>query len=109
MAPTSVVSLADYPVDAMALSFYKMFGFPTGVGALVVKESFLMQLSRPWFAGGTVDLVQAPGMVYRMSDDIHSRFEVSPSVSSVSTVIVSRHAAIYLSLICNCPGSDYGG
>ncbi|GJE97554.1 PLP-dependent transferase [Phanerochaete sordida] len=75
LAATSVINLADYPVDAMALSFYKLFGFPTGVGALVVKESFLAELSRPWFAGGTVDLVQAPGMVHRLSDDMHSRFE----------------------------------
>ncbi|EKM53775.1 uncharacterized protein PHACADRAFT_260279 [Phanerochaete carnosa HHB-10118-sp] len=75
LAATSVINLSDYPVDAMALSFYKMFGFPTGVGALIVKESFLAELSRPWFAGGTVDLVQAPGMVYRMSSELHSRFE----------------------------------
>jgi molybdenum cofactor sulfurtransferase len=37
----------------MAVSFYKMFGYPTGVGALVVKKSFLAKLQRPWFAGGT--------------------------------------------------------
>lgn len=75
LAATSVVNLTDCPVDAMALSFYKLFGFPTGVGALIVKESFLAELSRPWFAGGTVDLVQAPGMVYRLSNDMKSRFE----------------------------------
>jgi molybdenum cofactor sulfurtransferase len=58
LAPTSLFSLKDTPVDAMAISFYKMFGFPTGVGALVVKKSFLETLRRPWFAGGNVDVVQ---------------------------------------------------
>lgn len=40
LAPTTRMSLADIPVDALAVSFYKMFGFPTGVGALVVSFSF---------------------------------------------------------------------
>lgn len=53
LAPTSPISLVDTPVDAMAISFYKMFGYPTGVGALVAKDTFLGQLRRPWFAGGT--------------------------------------------------------
>lgn len=62
----------------MAVSFYKMFGFPTGVGALVAKESFLAQLQRPWFAGGTVDVVQAPGTIFTMTESLHEQFEVSP-------------------------------
>ena len=61
----------------MAVSFYKMFGYPTGIGALIAKESFLAQLERPWFAGGTVDIVQAPGAAFTMSHAIHERFEVS--------------------------------
>ncbi|PSR80399.1 hypothetical protein PHLCEN_2v6732 [Hermanssonia centrifuga] len=75
LAPTSVMSLTETPVDAMAISFYKMFGFPTGVGALIAKESFLAQLTRPWFAGGTVDVVQAPGTLHTMAADIHEQFE----------------------------------
>ena len=71
------ISLADTPVDAMAVSFYKMFGFPTGVGALVVREDFLSTLRRPWFAGGTVDVVQAPGSIVTMTAELHERFEVS--------------------------------
>lgn len=75
LAPTSLVSLKDTPVDAMAISFYKMFGFPTGVGALVVKKSFLAQLKRPWFAGGTVDVVQVPGSIVTRSHSLHEQFE----------------------------------
>jgi len=77
LAPSSSFSLSDHPqLDAMAVSFYKMFGFPTGVGALIVKESFLAQLSRPWFAGGNVDVVQVPGTLVTRSYEIHEQFEV---------------------------------
>ncbi|KAF5364510.1 hypothetical protein D9757_011974 [Collybiopsis confluens] len=68
LAPTTTISLARMPVDALAVSFYKMFGFPTGVGALVIRKGFLRRLrsGRPWFAGGTVDVVQVPGRVRTM-------------------------------------------
>ena len=76
LAPTSVLSLSDASVDAIAISFYKMFGFPTGVGALVVKKSFLARLKRPWFAGGTVDVVQVPGSIVTRATEPHEQFEV---------------------------------
>ena len=56
-APTSRLGLCDVPADFVALSFYKMFGYPTGVGALVARHEALARLRRPWFAGGTVDYV----------------------------------------------------
>ncbi|KAG5651705.1 hypothetical protein H0H81_007738, partial [Sphagnurus paluster] len=75
LAPTSSFSLKEHPVDAMAVSFYKMFGFPTGVGALVVKKSFLAKLKRPWFSGGTVDVVQVPGTIVTRAYEAHEQFE----------------------------------
>ncbi|KAF6763000.1 methyltransferase type 11 [Ephemerocybe angulata] len=75
LVPTSPFSLAEHPVDAMAISFYKMFGFPTGVGALIVKKSFLAELRRPWFSGGTVDVVQVPGNIVTLSAEPHEQFE----------------------------------
>ena len=77
LAPTSVISLTEIPVDAMVVSFYKMFGYPTGVGALIVKESFLATLERPWFAGGTVNVVQVPGALFTRAAKLHEQFEVS--------------------------------
>ncbi|KAG2129852.1 PLP-dependent transferase [Suillus bovinus] len=75
LAPSSVISLSETPVDAMVVSFYKMFGYPTGVGALIVKESFLKILERPWFAGGTVDVVQVPGSIFTRTSVLHEQFE----------------------------------
>jgi selenocysteine lyase/cysteine desulfurase len=51
LAPTSRIDLTATPADAMAVSFYKMFGYPTGVGALIAKKDFLAKLKRPWFSG----------------------------------------------------------
>ena len=42
--------------DFVALSFYKMFGYPTGVGCLIARRAALARLRRPWFAGGTIDV-----------------------------------------------------
>jgi selenocysteine lyase/cysteine desulfurase len=53
--PTSSLSLGSVPADFVAVSFYKVFGFPTGVGALVARRSSLAELQRPWFAGGTLE------------------------------------------------------
>lgn len=76
LATTSKISLSRTPVDAMAVSFYKMFGFPTGIGCLVAKKSFLRQLKRPWFAGGTVEVVQVPGIGFTSAQQICEQFEV---------------------------------
>ncbi|KAH7096551.1 PLP-dependent transferase [Auriculariales sp. MPI-PUGE-AT-0066] len=62
LAPTSHFSLRETPVDACAVSFYKIMGYPTGLGALVVRRTFARTvMRRVWFAGGTVTAVQVPG------------------------------------------------
>jgi selenocysteine lyase/cysteine desulfurase len=55
--PTSSLSLRTHPADFVVLSFYKLFGLPTGVGALVARREALAALERPWFSGGAVDYV----------------------------------------------------
>ena len=53
-AQSHALNLRDCRADFVALSFYKMFGYPTGLGALIVRHEALAKLRRPWFAGGTV-------------------------------------------------------
>lgn len=52
--PTNRLDLARHHPDFVALSFYKMFGWPTGVGALIARRDALAKLERPWFSGGTI-------------------------------------------------------
>jgi selenocysteine lyase/cysteine desulfurase len=51
---TNRLDLSVVRPDYVALSFYKMFGYPTGVGALLARRPALAKLHRPWFAGGTI-------------------------------------------------------
>jgi selenocysteine lyase/cysteine desulfurase len=53
----SSISLRRHPAEFLVFSFYKIFGIPTGVGALVARRDALARLRRPWFSGGTVDFV----------------------------------------------------
>ena len=66
-APTSALDLRSVSPDFIAISFYKMFGYPTGVGALLARRDSLSLLRRPWFAGGTVEhvTVREPSHVLR--------------------------------------------
>jgi molybdenum cofactor sulfurtransferase len=52
--PTNRLDLGRWHPDFVVLSFYKMFGYPTGVGVLLARRTSLDQLQRPWFAGGTI-------------------------------------------------------
>jgi molybdenum cofactor sulfurtransferase len=52
--PTNRLDLARWRPDFVVLSFYKIFGYPTGVGALLARPQALGKLRRPWFAGGTI-------------------------------------------------------
>jgi molybdenum cofactor sulfurtransferase len=54
--PTNRLDLSRWHPDYVALSFYKMFGYPTGVGALIGRREALEKLHRPWFAGGTISV-----------------------------------------------------
>jgi selenocysteine lyase/cysteine desulfurase len=66
LVPTSRLSLRAAPADFVALSFYKMFGYPTGLGALVARRDALAELRRPWFAGGTVEWVSVQHGVHQL-------------------------------------------
>lgn len=65
--PTSPLDLSAVSPDFVALSFYKMFGLPTGVGALIARRTALQKLNRPWFSGGTVDYVAVGNRAHALS------------------------------------------
>ncbi len=72
--PTHELDLGAVTADFVCVSFYKMFGFPTGVGALIARKQALARLRRPWFAGGTVEYVSVESGIHRLRSDA-SRFE----------------------------------
>lgn len=59
--PTNPLDLSEYHPEFIVLSFYKMFGYPTGIGALIARRSVLSKMQRPWFAGGTISVASVQG------------------------------------------------
>jgi selenocysteine lyase/cysteine desulfurase len=65
--PTNRLDLAAVKPDFVTVSFYKMFGYPTGVGALLARREALRKLERPWFAGGTVNFASVQARAHVLS------------------------------------------
>jgi molybdenum cofactor sulfurtransferase len=66
-APTNRLDLRLVTPDFVAISFYKMFGYPTGVGCLLIRNDAMPILRRPWFAGGTVNFTTVQGQRHVLS------------------------------------------
>lgn len=52
--PSNRLDLSRWHPDFVTLSFYKLFGYPTGAGCLLVRQTAAQKLRRPWYAGGTI-------------------------------------------------------
>lgn len=52
--PTNRLDLSRWHPDFVDISFYKIFGYPTGIGCLLVRKTALQKLKRPWYSGGTI-------------------------------------------------------
>jgi molybdenum cofactor sulfurtransferase len=66
--PTNELDLNKVKPDFIPISFYKMFGYPTGLGALIARKEALAKLHRPWFAGGTITVASVQGDKYYMAN-----------------------------------------
>ena len=54
LASTGELDLEAIDADYAVLSFYKMVGLPTGLGALIIRNDRLAELQRTYAGGGTV-------------------------------------------------------
>jgi selenocysteine lyase/cysteine desulfurase len=85
--PTNSLSLRRYPADFVALSIYKITGYPTGVGALVARRDSLAKLERPWFAGGTVEYASVQHGTHMLRESNGESFEDgTPAFLSIAAV-----------------------
>lgn len=55
---TNKLDLSQHKPDFVPISFYKIFGYPTGLGALLVKNTSTDVLNRSYFGGGTVNYIE---------------------------------------------------
>ena len=54
--PTNRLDLSQVKPDFVSMSFYKVFGFPTGLGALLLRNENLGILNKLYWGGGTVSM-----------------------------------------------------
>ncbi|KAF9908582.1 hypothetical protein EC991_009727 [Linnemannia zychae] len=118
---TAELDLSDHASspDFVVVSFYKMFGFPTGLGAVIVKTELADKLKKSYFGGGTVSAITSDEswQVYRSS--LHGRYEdgtlnyldivaldlafdsvreIYGSYSAISPHVTSLHRLLYQSM-----------
>jgi selenocysteine lyase/cysteine desulfurase len=80
------LSLAEVEADFVCLSFYKLFGYPTGLGALLARREALARLRRPWFAGGTVQFASVLRPVHLRREGAEGFEDGTPSFQAVSAL-----------------------
>jgi selenocysteine lyase/cysteine desulfurase len=67
--PTNPLDLSRVKPDFVPISWYKVFGYPTGVGCLVARREALARLRRPWFSGGTIAAVSVGTEWHQLAPD----------------------------------------
>lgn len=72
---TAPPDLTRFPADFVAISFYKIFGYPTGLGALLVRRDAATLLKKKYFGGGTVAMSIADADVVRKRDRVEQWLE----------------------------------
>jgi molybdenum cofactor sulfurtransferase len=72
---TEPPDLSKYKADFVVMSFYKLFGYPTGLGALIVRNEAVKLLQKTYFSGGTVAASIADIDFVKKREDAEDCFE----------------------------------
>lgn len=72
-ASTNPLDLSSVKPDFVCISFYKIFGFPTGLGALLVKNSSAYVLNKDYYGGGTVLIALSSKPYHVLRPVLHER------------------------------------
>ena len=72
--PTNRLDLSVVHPDFVDISFYKIFGYPTGIGCLLARKATVTKLVKPWYAGGTITFSTVATQDHYLTPG-HARFE----------------------------------
>ncbi|CAK9863850.1 unnamed protein product [Sphagnum jensenii] len=81
--------LSRFKADFVAISFYKLFGYPTGLGALLVRNDAARLLRKKYFAGGTVAVSIADADFMQKRDRTEQWLE--DGTASFLSIVALRH------------------
>lgn len=76
LVSTSDVDLSIFKPDFMCMSFYKLFGYPTGLGALLVRNSSAKVLKKNYYGGGTVQVALSSKQFHVKRELLHERYVI---------------------------------
>lgn len=86
--PTNPLDLSRWHPDFVSISFYKLFGYPTGVGCLIARKPALAKLTRPWFAGGTITVASVQGDRYYLQEGAEGFEDGTPNYLALPAVAI---------------------
>ncbi|XP_022865528.1 molybdenum cofactor sulfurase isoform X2 [Olea europaea var. sylvestris] len=72
---TAPPDLSKYKADFVVVSFYKLFGYPTGLGALIVQNEAAKLMKKTYFSGGTVAASIADIDFFKRREGVEEYFE----------------------------------
>ncbi|KAH7650008.1 cysteine desulfurase selenocysteine lyase-like PLP dependent transferase superfamily [Cryptosporidium bovis] len=85
LVPTERLDMNKYPADFAVVSFYKLFGYPTGLGALIIRTDDALRLKKTYFGGGAVVMASCDSRWCKMRENPSAKFE-DGTVSFLSIV-----------------------
>ncbi|XP_015082926.1 molybdenum cofactor sulfurase [Solanum pennellii] len=72
---TNPPNLSKFKADFVVFSFYKLFGYPTGLGALIVRKDAAKLMKKTYFSGGTVTAAIADVDFFKRREGVEEFFE----------------------------------
>ncbi|GAB2286645.1 Molybdenum cofactor sulfurase [Dionaea muscipula] len=81
--------LSKISADFVAVSFYKLFGYPTGLGALLVRNEAAKLMKKTYFSGGTVAAAIADMDYVKQRNSVEELFE--DGTTSFLSIVSTRH------------------
>lgn len=72
---TNPPNLSMFKADFVVFSFYKLFGYPTGLGALIVRKDAAKLMKKTYFSGGTVTAAIADVDFFKRREGVEEFFE----------------------------------
>jgi molybdenum cofactor sulfurtransferase len=75
LAATSPIHLDKFQPEFVAVSFYKIFGYPSGLGCLLIHKSGSNVLQKKYFSGGNVESVSSQDRFHVFRKNVSERFE----------------------------------
>lgn len=79
LAPTSAIDLREHQPDFVCCSWYKIVGYPTGIGFVLIRNDSCKTLNKKYWGGGSVSLASpfSDGGKWRQFDNekAHAVFE----------------------------------